>query len=133
MKDFQKLDDFLNFGWAQIYRGKADNKSPARYPTFVTSSADGFPCNVFCPNTTTPCPGNDAIGLTRPSYNSSLSVCVSLVLAYNTEPKPPRFKPAGANHSCATLSVKDITPGNTTEGGTHIGLDFTGSIILIHG
>ena len=43
MKDFQKLDDFLNFGWAQIYRGKADNKSPARYPTFVTSSADGFP------------------------------------------------------------------------------------------
>jgi pyridoxine/pyridoxamine 5'-phosphate oxidase len=43
MKDFQKLDDFLNFGWAQIYRGKADKKSPARHPTFVTSSADGFP------------------------------------------------------------------------------------------
>ena len=40
---FQKLDDFLDFGWAQIYRGKADKKSPARHPTFVTSSADGFP------------------------------------------------------------------------------------------
>ena len=43
MKDFQKLDDFLNFGWTQIYRGKADKKSPARHPTFVTSSIDGFP------------------------------------------------------------------------------------------
>ena len=43
MKVFQKLDDFLNFGWAQISRGKADKKSPARHPTFVTSSADGFP------------------------------------------------------------------------------------------
>ena len=43
MKDFQKLDDFLNFGWAQIYRGNADKKSPARHPTFVTSNADGFP------------------------------------------------------------------------------------------
>ena len=43
MKDFQKLNDFLDFGWAQIYRGKADKKSPARHPTFVTSNADGFP------------------------------------------------------------------------------------------
>ena len=43
MKVFQKLDDFLNFGWAQISRGKADKKSPARHPTFVTSSGDGFP------------------------------------------------------------------------------------------
>ena len=43
MKIFQKLDDFLDFGWVQISRGKADKKSPARYPTFVTSSADGFP------------------------------------------------------------------------------------------
>ena len=43
MKVFQKLDDFLNFGWAQISRGKVDKKSPARHPTFVTSSADGFP------------------------------------------------------------------------------------------
>ena len=43
MKDFHKLDDFLDFGWAQIYRGKADKKSPARHPTFVTSSVDGFP------------------------------------------------------------------------------------------
>ena len=43
MRVFQKLDDFLDFGWAQIYRGKADKKSPARHPTFLTSSADGFP------------------------------------------------------------------------------------------
>jgi len=43
MNVFQKLDDFLDFGWAQIYRGKADKKSPARQPTFVTSNADGFP------------------------------------------------------------------------------------------
>ena len=43
MKVFQKLDDFLDFGWAQIYRGKADKKSPARHPTFLTSSADGTP------------------------------------------------------------------------------------------
>ena len=43
MKVFQKLDDFLDFCWVQISRGKADKKSPARYPTFVTSSLDGFP------------------------------------------------------------------------------------------
>ena len=43
MKFFQKLDDFLDFCWAQIYRGKADKKSPARYPTFVTSSTDCVP------------------------------------------------------------------------------------------
>ncbi len=42
MKVFQKLDDFLDFGWAQISRGKADKKSPARHPGFITSSADGF-------------------------------------------------------------------------------------------
>ena len=43
MKTFQNLDDFLDFAWIQISRGKADKKSPARHPTFVTSSADGFP------------------------------------------------------------------------------------------
>ena len=43
MKVFSKLDDFLDFGWAQISRGKADKKSPARHPTFVTSSLNGFP------------------------------------------------------------------------------------------
>ncbi len=43
MKVFKKLNDFLDFSWVQISRGKADKKSPARYPTFVTSSADGFP------------------------------------------------------------------------------------------
>ena len=43
MKVFQKLDNFLDFSWAQISRGIADKKSPARYPTFVTSSANSFP------------------------------------------------------------------------------------------
>ena len=43
MKFFQKLYNFLDFGWAQISRGKADKKSPARYPTFVTSCSDDFP------------------------------------------------------------------------------------------
>ena len=43
MKVFQKLDDFLDFGWAQIYRGNADKKSPAMYPTFVTSGINNFP------------------------------------------------------------------------------------------
>ena len=43
MRVFQELDDFLDFGWAQISRGKANKKSPARHPTFVTSSVDGYP------------------------------------------------------------------------------------------
>ena len=43
MKVFEKLDDFLDYAWVQISRGKADKKSPARHPTFVTSSANGFP------------------------------------------------------------------------------------------
>ena len=43
MKVFQKLDNFLDYAWAQISRGKVDKKSPARHPTFVTSSTDGFP------------------------------------------------------------------------------------------
>ncbi len=43
MKVFQNLNDFLDYGWAQISRSKADKKSPARHPTFVTSSANGFP------------------------------------------------------------------------------------------
>ena len=43
MKAFQNLNDFLDYGWVQISRGKVDKKSPARHPTFVTSNADGFP------------------------------------------------------------------------------------------
>ena len=43
MKFFNRLDDFLDFAWVQISRGKADKKSPARHPTFITSSADSFP------------------------------------------------------------------------------------------
>ena len=43
MKVFQKIDDFLDFAWVQISRGKVDKKSPARHPTFVTSSVDGLP------------------------------------------------------------------------------------------
>ena len=43
MKFFNRLDDFLDFAWVQISRGKADKKSPTRHPTFITSSTDGFP------------------------------------------------------------------------------------------
>ena len=43
MKVFQKLDNFLDFAWSQISRGKVDKKSPARHPTFVTSSTNGIP------------------------------------------------------------------------------------------
>ena len=43
MKNFQNLDVFLDFAWAQVSRGRADKKSPARHPTFVTSSSDNFP------------------------------------------------------------------------------------------
>ena len=43
MKVFEKLDVFLEFGWTQISRGRADKKSPARHPTFVTSNENGFP------------------------------------------------------------------------------------------
>ena len=43
MKVFEKLDNFLEFGWAQLFRGKADKKSPVRHPTFVTSSEKSFP------------------------------------------------------------------------------------------
>ena len=43
MKNFQNLDDFLDFAWVQISRGKVDKKSPARHPTFITSNIDGYP------------------------------------------------------------------------------------------
>ena len=48
MKTFQNLDDFLDFAWVQIFRGKADKKSPARHPTFITSSTDNFPNAMNC-------------------------------------------------------------------------------------
>ena len=40
--------------------------------TFTLSKALALFCNVFCPNTTTPLPGNVAIGLTFASYKVSL-------------------------------------------------------------
>jgi pyridoxine/pyridoxamine 5'-phosphate oxidase len=43
MKVFHKLGDFIDFAWIQIFRGKADKKSPARHPTFITSSSNGYP------------------------------------------------------------------------------------------
>jgi hypothetical protein len=48
MKVFHKLDDFLDFAWVHISRGKADKKSPARHPTFITSSSEWFSkCSHF--------------------------------------------------------------------------------------
>ena len=101
--------------------------------TFILSKALGLPWSVFWPNTTTPWPGKVAIGLIRFSYKSSLSKFVSLVCASNTSVKPPRFKPAGANHSCPILSEFENTPGRTTEGGTQVGLFLTSSRILTQG
>ena len=49
--------------------------------TFTLSNAEACFCNVFCPNTTTPCPGKVAIGLTFASYNSSLLPAVNLLSA----------------------------------------------------
>jgi len=67
------------------------------------------------------------------SYKLSLSVLLSGFLTSNTPPKPPRFKPAGANHSAATLSLNAYTPGNTTDGGTQVGLPALSSNIFTQG
>ena len=40
--------------------------------TLILSNADAVDCKVFCPNTTTPLPGNVAIGFTLPVYKLSL-------------------------------------------------------------
>ncbi len=101
--------------------------------TLILSNADDFSCNVFCPNATIPSPGKDAIGFIFPSYNVSLSACVHL---FNTETAPtipPRFKPAGANHSAATASFAAKIPGINTDGGTAVNLLVFLSIVLTHG
>ena len=87
--------------------------------TFTLSNALDFVCNVFCPNTTIPCPGNVAIGLTLDLYNESLCEFKSVLSVF----KPvtfPLFIPAGANQGLDTLSLKDMTSANATEGGTHL-------------
>ena len=43
MREFEILEEFLDFAWLQIARGKADRKSPARCPTFITTNNDGYP------------------------------------------------------------------------------------------
>ena len=62
-------------------------------------------CNVFCPNTTTPLPGNVAIGFTFASYKVSLLPDVNFLSALTTLPKAPLSKPAGANHGSDEASV----------------------------
>jgi len=101
--------------------------------TLILSSADGFVCKVFWPQTHTPTWGNIAIGLTLPSYNSSLSACVNLEYGSVTVVKLPLFKPAGANQGNATLSLKEYAPGTTTDGGTNKSLFTLASNILTYG
>ena len=47
MREFEILEEFLDFAWLQISRGKADRKSPARCPTFITTNNDGYPGHVL--------------------------------------------------------------------------------------
>ena len=77
-------------------------------------------CNVFCPNTTIPCPGKVAIGLTLEVYKSSLCVLDNFFSAFTTLGIPPLVNPAGANQGAAILSFLENTPGITTDGGHHI-------------
>ena len=84
----------------------------------ILSKAVAAFCNVFCPNTTTPCCGNVAIGLTLPSYKVSLLADVNFLSALTTEPKPPLVIPAGANHGSEEASVNAYTPGIIVEAGT---------------
>ena len=70
--------------------------------TLILSNADDFSCNVFCPNATTPSPGNVANGFTFAAYKLSRSFADKRFSALITDPIPPRFKPAGANHSAPT-------------------------------
>ena len=72
--------------------------------TLIRSRALDFFCRVFCPKATTPFLGNVAIGLTLASYKVSRIPDVNLTSALPTF-KPPLFKPAGANHGAATLSL----------------------------
>lgn len=43
MSDPNDLAAFLQEAWQHLMRGAADNRSPARYPTFATVSPDGLP------------------------------------------------------------------------------------------
>lgn len=43
MSDPNDLAAFLDEAWQHLARGVADAKSPARYPTFATTSPDGWP------------------------------------------------------------------------------------------
>jgi len=43
MNDPNDLAAFLDEAWQHLGRGVADAKSPARYPTFATTSPDGWP------------------------------------------------------------------------------------------
>ena len=100
--------------------------------TLILSSADGLACNVFWPHIDIPSL-NVAIGFTLPSYKSSRSAWVNLDSTSRADVNIPLLKPSGANHSYATLSLWDITPPATTDGGTHTGLLISLSIILTHG
>ena len=97
--------------------------------TFTLSKALALVCSVFWPNTTTPLPGNVAIGLTFPTYRLSLFVCVNFLSACLTTPNPPLLIPAGANQVSAEASLAAYTPGINVEAGTHANCPVLGSVI----
>ena len=101
--------------------------------TLILSNAEDLNWSVFWPQIQTPVCGNVAIGLILASYNWSLSDWFNLILASNTFPNTPLFKPAGANHSACKASLAAIAPGTTTDGGTNTGLFREVSSTLTHG
>ena len=96
--------------------------------TFTLSKALALTCNVFCPNTTTPLPGNVAIGFTLALYKVSLLPDVNFLSALITLPSAPLIKPAGANHGSDEASVNEYTPGINAEAGDQTVWPLVGSI-----
>ena len=95
--------------------------------TFTLSKALALFCKVFWPNTTTPLPGNVAIGFTLLLYNESLFPDVNFLSALITFPNAPLIKPAGANHGSDEASVNEYTPGINAEAGDQVVCPLVGS------
>ena len=97
--------------------------------TFTLSNAVALVCNVFCPNTTVPFPGNVANGFTLPKYSVSRSAGDNFLSACITPPTPPLLNPPGANHSAPILSFVAYTPGIAVDAGDQISLPVSSDCI----
>ena len=71
--------------------------------------------------------------LARKEWENRMRMFESLSNTSTAPIKPPLFKPAGANHSAATLSFAANTAGNNTDGGTVTNLFVLISIVLTQG